>query len=155
MANQQNYLIELDSWDYLQLLVLKPKMWNCNLSIITSNRATICKTNKQKKHSVIQIKEKDAEIIYFYDIACLKQGWSLPLLCVPLSRSHAATITVYALWNRQKEGGQRLSRCTLIQKLRYAQFKMWTCTWCGVYTETQIWVTHKETHEWSQTTMGK
>lgn len=30
-------------------------------------------------------------------------GWTLPLLCVPLSLSHASTITVYARWNREAE----------------------------------------------------
>ena len=33
------------------------------------------------------------------------EGGSLPLLCVPLSLSHASTITVYARWNTEEEGG--------------------------------------------------
>lgn len=51
----------------------------------------------------MKAKEKMHRFFNLRDSARVWHGWTLPLLCVPLSLSHASTITVYARWNREAE----------------------------------------------------
>lgn len=47
--------------------------------------------------------EKMHRFFNLHESARVWRGRTLPLLCVPLSLSHASTITVYARWNTEAE----------------------------------------------------